>query len=410
MSKAREMRLIPLAVIAAFTLLLSVTLSVAQEPVSPLTDVESWTGGTIDDALFQSAAGTTIPMSAYTIEGVGVKGGGSYHGVIVGPSFLDVNPQPVTIQAVFIPLIIEIVSPNGTLTKFDPTEPNNCDGGYSAEYRFRNSPLVVASPLAATFNGVSVGNLQYINGFMRAQFWRLNGQSPGYSIPLSWSFASAVTLPVLGPGFAIVKGTDSCPQGGTVSQEQGFVSQAQFNFFMKSLIIPSLQASGVISPTKFAFFLTKNVETAKTLTPTTAGIFGGQHYATGSPVQTWARAAYTVGGDVKAASHEIGEWMNDPLVSTTFNRTPPWGGEGEFPNGCSSSLEVGDPVNGKNMPLIFMNGHNYHVQELAYFWWFFNARLFPSFGLGGFSGNGTFQGPAKACLKGFPPKGPGGTY
>ena len=382
--------------LAAFTLLFTATQSFAQEPVSPPAEVESWTGGTLDDAVFQSAAGTTIPMSAYTIEG---KDGTFYHGMIVGPSPLDPNPKSVTIHGVLIPLIVEFTSANGAVTKFDPTEPNNCDGGYSAEYRFRNSPLVVDSPL--TFNGVSVGDLQYINGFMRAEFWRLYGQSPGYSIPISWSFASAVTFPaVVPPGFGIIQGTDSCIQGGTVSQERGIVLQSFFGSLMKGTIIPALQAAGVISPTKFAFFLTKNVVTAKTLTPTVSGIFGGQHYATGSPAQTWARAAYTIGGDVKTASHEIGEWMNDPLVN---NKTPLWGGIGEFLNGCSGILEVGDPRNGISMPIIKMNGHKYHVQELAYFSWFFAAPTFPSFGVGGFSSNGTLQGPAKPCP-------PGGTY
>ena len=168
----------------------------------------------------------------------------------------------------------------------------------------------------------------------------------------------------------------------------------------------------MISPKKFAFFLTKNVVTAKvidhtTTPPTTSGIFGGQHYATGgSPKQTWARAAYTIGGDVKTASHEIGEWMNDPLLT---NSTPSWGHIGEVPNNCGVKLEVGDPLDGISMPLINISGHNYHVQELAFFSWFYNAKL------EGFPrrrrrvlGNGRFTGPSKICNPTVPTS--GGTY
>jgi hypothetical protein len=119
-------------------------------------------------------------------------------------------------------------------------------------------------------------------------------------------------------------------------------------------------------------------------------------------VQTWARAAYPIGGDVKTAAHEIGEWMNDPLVN---NPTPPWGYYGSFPKGCSSILEVGDPLNAKSVkPAITLNGYPYHPQELAFFSWFFDAKSAVSFGAGGkFSSNGSLTGPSQICP-------PGGTY
>jgi hypothetical protein len=396
---------------ASFTLLLVATLSFAQAPVSPQIDsnpgVESWTGGTLDDALSQSLSGTTIPMSPYTFNSTKSGNVVTYKGNLVGGNPFAADPKPVTIEAVFIPLILLIAQPDGSVVTFDPSVPDPCDpGNVSAEYRFRHSPLVVASNL--TFNGVSVGKAQYIDGFMRAEFWNATGGSLSYSNPISWSFHSAIAVfPVIPATVAIVENPGTC-------SERGVILQSEFSSFMKGLIIPALQSSGVISPTKFAFFLTKNVVTAKvidytTTPPTTSGIFGGQHYATGSPAQTWARAAYTLGSDVETASHEIGEWMNDPLVK---NPTPLWGGIGEFPKGCSGILEVGDPRNGKTMmPLISMSGYNYHVQDLTFFSWFYNAEFQASLGAGGnFSASGHFTGPAKACLPGLPPAGPGGTF
>jgi hypothetical protein len=44
-----------------------------------------------------------------------------------------------------IPLIIQIVNPDGTVVTFDPTALNSCDGDVSTENRFKKSPLVVAT-------------------------------------------------------------------------------------------------------------------------------------------------------------------------------------------------------------------------------------------------------------------------
>jgi hypothetical protein len=380
---------------AAFTLMFTATSSFAQKPVSPPIDsnrgVERWTEGTINDALSQSAAGATIPMSHYTFNGPR----GTFKGVLVGGNPFG-NPNPVTIEAVLIPLIVYIKRQDGTLATFDPTVPDPCDldGGFSAEYRFRHSPLVVSSPL--TFNDVTVGNAQYIDGFMQAEFWNSTGGSPSYSNPLHWSFASAASYvpQLLDLTVAITDGT-GC-------SERGIVAQEIFGSFMKGVMIPFLQSTGVISPTKFAFFLTRNVVTSHSNPPTPSGIFEGQHYSAGSPVQTWARAAYSIGSDVKTASHEIAEWMNDPLLT---NSTPPWGDEGEVKAGsCGKKMEVGDPLNGRSAPLITVSGYPYHVQELAFFSWFFDEPGDTSLGAGGkFSSNGKFTGPSKACP-------PGGTY
>lgn len=385
--------------IAAFTLLFAATLSFAQEPVSPQidsqADVESLTGATTEDAVSQCASEAAIPLSPYTFNSTKSGNNVPYNGCLVGGDPFSPNPNPVTIDAVFIPLIILITQPDGSVVTFDPTAPDPCDGGFSAVSRFKGSPLVVPSPLF--FNGVYVGVAQYTDGFMSAEFWNATGGSPFYSNPIKWSFHSAVAVfPPIPATTAIVQGTGTCSE-----PYRGVILQGEFSTFMKGLIIPALQSSGVISPKKFAFFLTKNVVTAKvidhtTTPPTTSGIFGGQHYATGgSPKQTWARAAYTIGGDVKTASHEIAEWMNDPLLT---NSTPSWGHIGEDQNNCGVKLEVGDPVNGISMPLINTSGYDYHVQELAFFSWFYNAKLEGSLGAGGmFSGNGKFTGPSKIC-------------
>jgi hypothetical protein len=100
--------------------------------------------------------------------------------------------------------------------------------------------------------------------------------------------------------------------------------------------------------------------------------------------------------DVSAMTHEVAEWMDDPLGT---NATPAWGHVGQV-SACQSNLEVGDPLSGSEASLLFMTMNNvtYHMQELAFFSWFMGG---PSLGAGGkFSDNGTFSGASKPCPPG----------
>jgi hypothetical protein len=396
MRKRRATQIVQFIAIASFAALSAGTRSFAQETALPQLNAYSvavpWTGGTFYDALSQAASGATIPMASYAY--AASKDGSVRTGLLVGGNPFGADPDPVTIHAVLIPLIVQVAGT--TLTTFDPTVKNSCDGSQSAEYRFQHSPLVLNSPL--TFNGVSVGKYQYINGFMRAEFWN-QIHSTNFSDPISWSSAPAFTLPPFGPGMGIVNGT-GC-------NELGIVSFDFLKFNIEAVAIPLLQAAGVISPTKFAVFLIKNVVASSVTPPTVSNccIFG-YHSATGSPAQTYGVMDYDTTGqlgtvrDISGPTHEIGEWMNDPLAN---NLTPAWGHIGQV-SGCQGNFEVGDPLTGTNMPVIKMSGYNYHVQELAFFSWYFNSDTIPSIGAGGkFSGNGTFKGPSQPCP-------PGGTF
>jgi hypothetical protein len=322
----------------------------------------------------------TVPMTPYEIK----TSRGTYSGVLVGGNpFGPTNP--VTIDAVMIPLIVQIIKKDGTLVTYDPTAADDCDNNISVAYSFEHSPLVVASDL--WFNGVNVGKAQYIDGFMRAEFWNALGHSrSSYKNDLNWSFTSPVVLPV-------VLNSQNTIFQNTGCNEEAIVSADVFDPIMEGFI-SLLQSEGVISTKKFVYFLTSHVVTSGTNPPTTTGLSPGRHYATGSPVQTWARGS----GGLVTASHEIGEWMNDPLLT---NQTPSWGNEGEFKGGpCSIAFEVGDPLNGIGVP-IKLSGVKYNVQELAFFSWFFNPEGFFSYGAGGkFSSNGTFKGPSKTCPTG----------
>ena len=126
----------------------------------------------------------------------------------------------------------------------------------------------------------------------------------------------------------------------------------------------------------------------------------GYHGSTGFPYQTYSPFEFDTTGiwaspspDTAIASHEVGEWMDDPFGN---NAVPPWGNIGQV-SGCQGNLEVGDPLSGTLFPSVQMsNGFTYHLQELAFFSWFLGG---PSLGAGGlYSDHGTFLKDAgKPC-------------
>lgn len=350
-----------------------------------------WDGGSHAEAAFQALAGTTIPMSSYSF--ASTKDNSTRTGTIVGTSPFVTPLAGTSINAVIIPLKITIGS-----TVFDPTASNSCDLGISALSRFQNSPLVAAVP-NLTIGGVNVGNSQFINGFRRAEFWtKINGSS-SYQNPINYTTAATVSLS------AGTHGTTY--NGGSTCKLLGIVSNSWLDGQLKTLMA-SLRSSGVLSTTQFAIFLLRDVVQSSVDPPNTSNCcILGYHGATGNPVQTYSPMDWDTTGlfgsgtaDGSVSAHEIGEWMDDPLGT---NGTPKWGNIGQV-SGCQGNLEVGDPLSGKLMPAITMNGKAYHMQELAYFSWFFNKLGTASLGGGGkFSSNGTFTGPSKVCPS-------GGTY
>jgi len=79
------------------------------------------------------------------------------------------------------------------------------------------------------------------------------------------------------------------------------------------------------------------------------------------------------------------------------NPTPAWGHTGQA-SGCQNNLEVGDPLSGTDIPPVKgANGFTYHLQELAFFSWFYGA---PSIAANDwFSDNNTFTTDAGPVCK-----------
>jgi hypothetical protein len=281
------------------------------------------------------------------------------------------------------------------VTTFDPTVPDN--GCLAAP---NNIPLTLVSqsPLfedtAFNFGGTEVGRTQYIDAFQRAEFWQALGDavSDYHTLLRPVQVLAPVTINV--PAEHGLARSAHLTGGRTLCGPQARVDIDWFDTYLNQVVLPALAAQGV-APSNLPVFLGFN--TVWGLTPVTDPskcCILGYHSGTFTiPIQTYSVADFEMTGlysvsyqDTVVLSHELAEWMNDPFGN---NPTPAWGNTGQVVGACQNNLEVGDPLSGTEAPRIAMpNGFTYHLQEQAFFSWFFGA---PSVGVNGwFSNNGTF--------------------
>lgn len=345
----------------------------------------------------------------YTV--VSGRDGGTYTGSIVGADPRLNGARTTSVEVVLIPLRIELT---GTVRKVDPTQPDNgCISTLTAQQHLLQSNMFTAVP-NYTFNGENMGNVTFIDGFQRAQFWRtatggpLVSVKPAYHLALPVTVAPVQTLvEVNGGGNAASFGFNGdCGTNAISSDNPNRWVGIDINYL--DVKLQQIIANLGLNPSQFPLFLTYRTF----ITDGVPGVGGccilGYHnsttYVPSDPGQTYGIAVYhaqngSIFGagnkNVATISHEILEWINDPSAN---NLTPPWGNIGQV-SGCQNNLETGDPMSGTLMPGVVMpNGFTYHAQENAYFSWFLGAAFQ---GAGGkYSSGSTFSGFAKPCPPG----------
>ena len=341
------------------------------------------------------AASAQLPTFAYTVSSS--RDGNTYSGVMVGDDPFS-SSGSVSIPTELVPIILNI---GGTL--MDPTVPDtHCLGGRVPDVVITRSPIFQSANFS--FGGTVFGGTQYIDAFQRANFFSVENQA---------TFHTKLQLTTLAPILIDVPPA----RGATVPSNLfvggcpgGVFATVDINWFaplVEGQILPSLLAQGLIGPGTFPIFMIYS--TGMTVGPPgnlRKCCVGGFHSAlltSSGSVQTFAILDFDTTGvfglsglDTAIMSHEVGEWMDDPLGG---NPTPAWGHTGQVV-GCQNNLEVGDPLTGNLIPNVTLNGYTYHLQELAFFSWFYGA---PSIALNGmFSDNGTFKsdaGPVCASRK-----------
>jgi hypothetical protein len=248
----------------------------------------------------------------------------------------------------------------------------------------QQSPIF--QPSNFKFGHTSVGKTQYVDAFQRGNFWQsLAGTnyhtfvSPQTLAPVTVNLAANDALAIPPSLFG------SCGPLGIVNINT-----------LGPILVNQLAAQGFNS-SQFPIFLLYNV-VMSIGAPNNLNkcCVLGFHGATGSPIQTYSPIDFDTTGlfgpavqDTSIAAHEVAEWMDDPFGN---NPTPAWGHIGQV-SGCQNNLEVGDPLTGTNVPTVNgANGFAYHLQELAFFSWFYGAHSIAVNGW--FSDNNTFTSDA----------------
>jgi len=335
----------------------------------------------VAQARASARAGTTVPEFTASVK-VGTR---TFTYTIVGKNpAKKVSNASTTVNAEIVPVIMKF---NGHT--WTPTKTDSCDPGATPLARTQNSPIVKAQ--AHSFGGTSVGTVQVTNAFQRAEFWKdaqPGGINPTYGVNLAFKTLKPVTINVPAAQAAEF-GPTGCGNGLIGAAEIGWLDN-----HLQKVVIPSLKSQGV-GPTTFPIFLLHNFGEFIGGPQNCCDL--GYHNITPAATQTYAVAMYDNTGqfsgssDISALSHEVGEWQNDP---NTVNRTPSWGNIGQV-SGCTTLLEVGDPLSGTTFNDT-LNGFTYHPQELAFFSWFYHQS--PSLGVNGsYSDQGTFKTFAAPC-------------
>lgn len=351
------------------------------------------------------AAGLTgTGLQIWTASLKATKNGKSYSMTMVGQSPFS-STVTTNIPVAIVPVIINIAGTVFNPTLVDTTcmvAPNDVPLTV-----FRQSPLFGNAPF--TMGGVNIGNTQYTDAFQRANFWK--AISSNYHTRLSTITVKTAQTYKVPAGSGAVYSTASFGNGGCGPKKNplgkfAIIDINAFDSWVTGTALPKAAAT----PNELVILLLYDVVMSNGAPIINNCCILGYHGATAGPPngQTYSPMEFDQSGifgssvsDTSVAAHEIGEWMDDPYGS---NATPAWGGIGQV-SGCQANLEVGDPLSGSMVPAVKMsNNYVYHLQELAYFSWFYNAKTTPSISAGGkFSDAGKFIGPAKVCP-------PGGTY
>lgn len=338
-----------------------------------------------------SSSATTIPLFSYTT--IASRDSNSYTSQMVGRSPFFNGHRATTVRTFLIP--VKFTFPNSDV--YDPTTNDGCTPTGTTVLSLNSaSPIFKNAASAYTMNGVNVGTTQYIDAFERANFWSNVSGTPYHTMLSSTPIVTAVQNVTVPNGDAEESFNTGCRKFGAVELSWWDPSLVGgIGLGEAGTVLANVAASNGVSPSDFAIFIFNSVLLSFSGSPVASGYHNAFFTGGGAgPLQTYAVTDFDtsmlIGGDIETLSHEIGEWMDDPLGT---NPTPSWGHVGQVSR-CQNNLEVGDPLSGTDFPTVTLGGFMYHPQELAFFSWFYGS---PSIGAGGqYSDNGTFTSDAGA--------------
>ncbi len=285
---------------------------------------------------------TTPAVSLQTWNGSFTYGGSNYTYNMVGTA--PSTNTSTTVPVYIIPVKIVITPRRGSKVTYDPS--HVLSNGNTVTQNTVTSPIF-DSTTTYTQGGVNVGKTQYEDAYQRANFWGTVKTDTNYHVLLGGP--TVTTEQTLSPPSSYGK------TGSVFGFTAGLVD---INWFDAQL--PTIINNLGIAPNAFPIFLTYDVY----LTQNGSCCIGGYHSSEGSAnnPQSYAHATYVdhpgdFAQDVSALSHEVGEWIDDPLVVNINGNNTPCG-----------ILEVGDPLEGNSNYGGYhyvLHGFTYNLQDLV---------------------------------------------
>jgi len=369
---------------------------VLPEPINDNDAVQILNAGALSELPPLSAP--EIPFFTYKM--VASRNGHTYQGSIVGSSPFSpkTNDTTSTVNFVIVPVVLKFNFAGGSAFTFSPIagDPGCLGKGRTALSLTQQSPLF--HPVSFTMNGVNVGNTTYPDAFQRGEFFHKIGVNYHLAFKVTTLAAQTVTVAASGLSQAhanVFRFTGQCGNNTGVTNIPGGLGVVDINTF--DPIAQGLISKLHLNASQFPFFMLYNSvlsvgDSTNLNNCCVLGYHNSESRLVTNPGQTYGVSEFEGrdgtmfkgGADISIMTHEVGEWINDPSVT---NLVPSWGHIGQQ-HGCQDNLEVGDPLTGTLFRNVTLKGFTYHMQELAFFSWFYGK---PSIGAGGrFSDNGTF--------------------
>jgi hypothetical protein len=284
--------------------------------------------------------GTSGPMPTWS-------GSFTYNGKTYKYNMVGTDPATgtsTTVPVYLVPIKI-VMKRKGHKFWFDPAKLQV--NGASATSNLVASPLFDATT-TYTQGGTDVGTTQYEDAFQRANFWSIVQTNPNYHVLLG--------APTVLPTVTLHPPKKFSKLGKPFGLRTSLVDINWFDAQLQKIMSSTPQ----IQPNTLPLFMIYDVY----LTSNNQCCIGGYHSAnvSGSAAQAYAVASYVskpgdFSQDVSAFSHELGEFVDDPLVVNTNGNQVACG-----------ILEVGDPLeNNANFGAYkyVLNGFTYNLQDLV---------------------------------------------
>ncbi len=252
----------------------------------------------------------------------------------------------------------------------------------------------VLQPAQWMAGSVNLGETQFGDAVQRANFWNyVSTVSPDYHVLLG--------QPVVQPEWLLTPGA----AGTTVTESGALRGQVEMSWLRQQIE----GIANTLNPNALTIFVAHQVSPAASILNTSTYDCSFHGYVSQTnPVSSATHLFVSIydeahcNGDVHSFSHEVAEWLNDPLVN---NRVPGWS-LGADEDICDTLLEVGDPLEGQTSTAHAtvvkktLNNVNYTLQETAFLSFFLRNPVSSSVN-GWYTFLNSFPGFAPPCANSF---------